>query len=154
MFLGSEGGKISWVSFLPFLCSKQVTKSVQVKRVSKETLPHNGRVAKNLWSYLIHHSMIDSWIVLDRDIFEISVCMGRRMCIPGGQSQSSLACSHWGAHGWSVFHLSEPRFPICKMGVIIPVSQISCEAEDGMMITNVPCKLQAAEHYHLRSEKQ
>ena len=43
--------------------------------MSKETLPHNGRVAKNLWPYLIHHSMIDSWIILDRDIFEISVCV-------------------------------------------------------------------------------
>ena len=71
-----------------------MTKSVQVKRVSKETLPHNGRVAKNLWPYLIHYSMIDSWIILDRDIFEISVYMGRRMCVPGRQSQSILACSH------------------------------------------------------------
>lgn len=40
------------------------------------------------------------------------------------------------------------------MGVIIPVSQTSCEAEDMVMITNVPCELQGADHYHLRSEKQ
>ena len=46
------------------------------------------------------------------------------------------------------------QFSLYKMGVVIPASQINCEAEDEMMTMNVPCILQDGEHYHLRPEKE